>query len=132
MNLGTFDNIYYRNTDAPVRAYQGLQFQGDYRPLLAAAGRRATGPCSSGTRQLRGRGDQPAGANPSTLGDYPEILLADRNYPEGRLDDYQRHKLRLWAIYRARAGTVRQRRRRADVALQLGAHLQPCRPRACR
>ena len=48
-----------------------------------------------------------AASNPgtgSTLGDYPEILVADRNFPEGRFDDFQRHKLRLWTIYSLEMG----------------------------
>ncbi len=35
----------------------------------------------------------------SIIGDYPEALSADRHYPEGRLQNFQRHKLRAWAIY---------------------------------
>jgi hypothetical protein len=96
--FGTFDNIYYRNSDAPSRDYQGLQFQGSYRMMSAwtIAGHY--------TVQLRNHGNYEgeAASNPgtgSTLGDYPEILVADRNFPEGRFDDFQRHKLRLWTIY---------------------------------
>ena len=40
----------------------------------------------------------------STLGDYPEILVAVANFPEGRLDDFQRHKMRLWTIYNVDLG----------------------------
>ena len=38
-------------------------------------------------------------AAPSLIADYPEILVADRSFPDGRLDDFQRHKLRVWATY---------------------------------
>ena len=31
-------------------------------------------------------------ASPSRIGDYPEIFTAARHFPEGRLDDFQRHK----------------------------------------
>ena len=34
----------------------------------------------------------------SVFGDYPEIIDAARSNPEGRLDDFQRHKLRVWTI----------------------------------
>jgi hypothetical protein len=47
-------------------------------------------------------------ANPSDLGDYPEVLTA-RSFPDGRLNDFQRSKVRLWAVYNqslGRAGTV--------------------------
>ena len=36
--------------------------------------------------------------NPSLYGDYPEVFTADRNFPIGRFDDFQRHKVRLWAV----------------------------------
>ena len=35
----------------------------------------------------------------SIIGDYPEALSEARHYPEGRLQNFQRHKLRAWAIY---------------------------------
>jgi hypothetical protein len=35
----------------------------------------------------------------SSLGDYPEILTVDRNFPIGRLAGFQRHRARLWTIY---------------------------------
>ena len=47
-------------------------------------------------------------ANPSDFGDWPEILTA-RNYPDGKLNDFQRSKVRLWAVYNQSlggAGTV--------------------------
>lgn len=101
--VGTFDNVYYRNSDAPTRGYQGLQFQGTYRlrPHWTVAGH--------WTVQLRNNGNYEGESanNPgtgSTLGDYPEILVADRNFPEGRLDDFQRHKVRLWTIYSLEMG----------------------------
>ena len=38
-------------------------------------------------------------AIPSLIGDYPEIYVAERSFPMGRLDDFQRHKVRVWANY---------------------------------
>src|SRR5207245_1306417 len=35
----------------------------------------------------------------SLIGNYPEAFSAARNYPMGRLQDFQRHKLRLWSVY---------------------------------
>ena len=35
----------------------------------------------------------------TSIGDYPEALSPDRHYPVGRLQNFQRHKLRAWAIY---------------------------------
>ena len=96
--VGTFDNVYYRNSDAPSRDYQGVQFQGDYRltPRWKVAGHY--------TVQLKNEGNYEgeAASAPgigSVVGDYPELFSAERNFPEGRFDDFQRHKLRLWTIY---------------------------------
>jgi outer membrane receptor protein involved in Fe transport len=96
--VGTFDNVYYRNSDVPSRDYQGVQFQGDYRlaPRWKVAGHY--------TVQLKNQGNYEGEANSapgigSVVGDYPELFSAERNFPEGRFDDFQRHKLRLWTIY---------------------------------
>jgi hypothetical protein len=35
----------------------------------------------------------------SLYGNYPEVFAAARNFPIGRFDDYQRHKVRVWATY---------------------------------
>ena len=43
------------------------------------------------------------------IGNYPEAFSPARNYPEGRLQDFQRSRLRAWTIYtwnRGRAGNV--------------------------
>ena len=38
-------------------------------------------------------------AIPSLIADNPEIFVAERSFPMGRLDDFQRHKVRVWATY---------------------------------
>jgi hypothetical protein len=101
--LGTFDNVYYRNSNLPTREYRGLELQGGYRPradLLLGA---------HWTVQLRNHGNYEGEAANSPgigtlIGDYPEIYVAERNFPEGRLDDFQRHKVRVWAIYNVKLG----------------------------
>ena len=97
-DFGTFDNIVYRNTDVPVRNYQALLLQGNYRPASRFAVE------GHWTIQLRDNGNfegeasnQPAVSSP--FGDYPELLVPGRNFPTGRLDDFQRHKVRVWAMY---------------------------------
>jgi hypothetical protein len=35
----------------------------------------------------------------SVIGDYPQIFTEALHYPTGRLQDFQRHKFRLWTIY---------------------------------
>lgn len=108
INFGTFDNIVFRNSDAPERQYQALLLQSNYRLMdnLQVEGH--------WTIQLKNEGNfEGEAANQpgigSELGDYPEILVPARNFPTGRLNDFQRHKVRLWAIYSqslGRFGTV--------------------------
>jgi hypothetical protein len=43
---------------------------------------------------------------PSLFGDYPESFTAERHFPYGRLDDFQRHKLRLWTTYLLDMGRI--------------------------
>jgi hypothetical protein len=92
------DNRIFRNSDLPTREYQAMLFQANYRPLnrLHIEGHY--------TLQIRNHGNfEGEAANQpgigSSVGDYPEILVAERNFPEGRLNDFQRHKLRLWALW---------------------------------
>ena len=102
---GTFTNKIYRNPgdlgDAPdvlQRNYAGLQFETRYQVFddLLLNG--------SWTIQLRnegnfdGEGTNAPGVS-SVYGDWPEVTPPDRFYPWGRLDDYQRHRARVWGIY---------------------------------
>jgi hypothetical protein len=96
--FGTFDNVYYRNSDAAVRNYRGVELLGNYqvRSNWSAA--------AQWTVQLKNEGNYEgesanAPGSPSVLGDYPELLVENRNFPMGRLDDYQRHKVRAWSTY---------------------------------
>ena len=103
VNLGAFDNTVYRNTNLPTRDYQAVQFESAYRP--------ATNLSLNGhwTVQLKNDGtfegeSANAPAVPSLIGDYPEIYVPARNFPSGRLDDFQRNKVRAWATYHAALG----------------------------
>ena len=98
LNLGAVSNIVYRNSDLAEREYQALVFQARHRPFgsLNVAG--------NYTIQLRNHGNyEGEGSNlpgdVSPIGDYPEAFSADRYYPSGRLQNFQRHRMRLWAIY---------------------------------
>lgn len=95
---GPFVNSVYRNTDEAKRDYRALILQANYRPhpRLSLNGH--------WTVQLENDGNfegeatnQPAVS--SALGDYPEIYAADRHYPMGRLQSYQRSKVRVWSVY---------------------------------
>ena len=99
----TTDNIYYRNSNTPQRDYQGLQFQGNYRL------RSNWNVEGHWTVQLQNEGNfEGENANQpgvsSVFGDYPEIFPISRYVPVGRLNDFQRHKVRLWTIYNLNLG----------------------------
>jgi hypothetical protein len=97
VSFGTFDNAVYQNSDIPTRKYDAFDVQSGWQwKSLAVAGQ--------WTVQLRNEGNfEGEAANnpavPSVIADYPEIYVAARNYPTGRLDDFQRSKVRLWATY---------------------------------
>lgn len=101
---GTFDNVYYRNSDAATRDYQALQFEATYRINAQWT------VDGHWTLQLENDGNFEGEATNqpgigSALGDYPEILVEGRDFPTGRLDDFQRHKIRLWSNYRLEFGS---------------------------
>jgi hypothetical protein len=98
VNLGAFDNSVYRNSDLPKRDYQALQFESVYRPLsrLSLNGHWTVQLQNDGTFEGEAASSP---AQPSLIGDYPEIYVASRSFPDGRLDDFQRHKIRVWASY---------------------------------
>jgi Carboxypeptidase regulatory-like domain len=102
--IGTYDNVQFRNVDdALYREYQALAFQSRY------AVSRALSVSGHWTLQLRNHGNfEGEVANrpgaPSPFGDYPGAFSAERHYPEGRLDDFQQHKVRVWTTYLADMG----------------------------
>ena len=59
------------------------------------------------------------------IGDYPEVFNAARHYPDGRLFNYQRTKVRLWSIYNADLGRFGDASISASGANRLGQVLQP-------
>ncbi len=98
VNFGTFDNIVFRNSDVPERDYQALLLQANYRlrDNLQVEGHWTIQLENDGN--FEGEAANQPGIS-SAVGDYPEILVPERNFPIGRLNDFQRHKVRLWAIY---------------------------------
>ena len=98
--VGTLTNRVYDNTDALYREYQSLVLQSGFRfrDNVSVNGHY--------TLQLRNHGtfvgeaaNQPG--IPSIYGNYPEVYAPalDRLMPEGRLDNYQQHKLRIYGNY---------------------------------
>ncbi len=103
VDFGTFDNIVFRNTDEPQREYQAMLLQGRYliAPRWTVEGH--------WTVQLKSEGNFEGEAanspgSPTLFGDYPEVFDPNRNYPIGRFDDFQRHKVRVWSIYNLNLG----------------------------
>jgi hypothetical protein len=101
--FGVFDNVHYRNSDEVARHYQALETSGNYtlRANWSVAGH--------WTLQLKNDGNyEGEAANQpgigTLFGDYPELYVEARNFPTGRLDDYQQHKVRVWSTYRLDAG----------------------------
>src|SRR5262249_10225817 len=97
VDYGNFTNVVYRNTDIAERHYQGLVFQSRYEITKNWT---ANG---FWTIQLEHEGNyEGENANqpgaPSVIGDFPQAFNAARNYPFGRLQDFQRHRVRLWTI----------------------------------
>lgn len=112
VNFGTFDNQVYQNTNDPVREYRGLTFMARH-PLRDNWSAQA-----NWTVQLRNHGNfEGEGVNTpaisSLIGDRPELYAKDRHYPEGRLNDFQRHRFLAWTTYGAQMGFLG----RADLSL---------------
>jgi hypothetical protein len=94
----TASNVLLANSSEAFREYRGLLFQARYN---VSSRWLVNGHY---TVQLRNDGNYEGEAPsqpgiPSLIGDYPEARSAARHWPSGHLDDYQRHKLRIWSIY---------------------------------
>jgi outer membrane receptor protein involved in Fe transport len=103
VDLGAFDNAVYRNTNLPKRDYQGVELEAAYGfgPALSLSGQWTVQLQNDGTFE----GESSSGpAQPSLIGDYPEIYVAARSFPDGRVDDFQLNKVRMWANYAVRLG----------------------------
>jgi hypothetical protein len=89
-------NKIYDNSDVPTREYEGFVLQSRYNftSRWFAEG--------SWTYQIKNEGNYEGesgqGFGPSSYLDFVP-LLDERNFPFGRLDDYQETKVRLWTIY---------------------------------
>jgi outer membrane receptor protein involved in Fe transport len=95
---GIVDKVLWQNTDVQKRQYQALQFMSRVRVInpITVEGH--------WTIQLQNHGNfegeqanQPG--NGSIWLDYPELFNEARYYPYGPLDEFQRHKVRIWTTY---------------------------------
>jgi hypothetical protein len=98
VDAGDASNLVYRNTDIAKRRYQALEFQSRYQ---LSSRWNVNGHY---TLQLQNHGNyEGEGTNTpgsvSIIEDYPEAFTAERNYPDGRLQGFQRHRMRVWSIY---------------------------------
>ena len=98
VDAGTFTNIIYDNTDQANREYQGMVFQSRYN----VSNRWTVN--GQYTLQLKNEGNyEGEGTNTpgstTQIGNYPEILTADRSFPDGRLQNFQRSRLNAWTVY---------------------------------
>src|SRR4030095_13887780 len=96
VTLGTTDNALYKNSDIPKREYTAHEFTGQHRVMtpLVVSGQWTVQLKNDGN--FEGESPNPAG---SPVGDYPEMFSVSRSAPLGHLDDFQRSKIRLWAMY---------------------------------
>ena len=106
-NVGNLTKVIYTNTNDIHREYQALVFQHGYR-FRSNINFRA-----DYTVQLKNNGNSnvEAANQPgitSLVGDFPEIYgpAIDRYVPDGRLADFQRHKLRLYGTYTQNMGRL--------------------------
>jgi hypothetical protein len=97
------DRVVFENTDLVERNYQAFQLESRVRftDRLFVEGH--------WTVQIKNHGNfegeaanQPG--NPSVVGDYPEMYTEAQHFPYGRLDEFQRHKLRIWTSYNQQLG----------------------------
>jgi hypothetical protein len=108
IDAGLVSNRVYRNTDLANRLFDSLVFQGRYGLLnqWTVNGQYTLQLRNEGNYE--GEGTNTPGAT-SRIGDYPEAFNAARFFPDGRLQDFERHRLRAWSIYTigmGRAGDV--------------------------
>jgi hypothetical protein len=97
IDLGAFDNAVYRNSSLPKRDYQALELESAYRAgSMSVNGQWTVQLQNDGTFEGESASNP---AVPSIIGDYPEIYVAGRSFPDGRVDDFQRHKVRVWTAY---------------------------------
>jgi hypothetical protein len=94
--------VTYRNTDLPIRKYQSIQFEARSRVWQLPVQGHYTVQIKNHGNFEGEAGNQPG--NPTTWLDYPEMLDPARYEPYGRLNEFQRHKFRLWTTYTQRLG----------------------------
>jgi hypothetical protein len=103
VDAGILSNVVYRNSDVAHREYQGMIVQSRFQPF------KHWSVNGHYTLQIKNDGNYEGEATgmpgmTSVIGNYPEAYNAARNYPDGHLQSFQRHRLRLWSIYEVDMG----------------------------
>ena len=98
LDLGEVSNVVYRNTDEARRQYQALMFQSRYRLTTAWSVNGHYTIQLENDGNYEGEGSNTPGST-GLIGDYPEAMREARHYPQGRLANFQRHRMRIWSIY---------------------------------
>jgi outer membrane receptor protein involved in Fe transport len=98
IDAGLATNRVFTNSALDRRQYQGLVFQSRYRisNRWTVNGHYTVQLQNDGNYE--GETSGVPGAT-SVLGNYPEAFNAARFYPDGRLQDFQRHRFRMWSTY---------------------------------
>ncbi len=96
----TLDRVVNDNTSDLRRDYQALIFQSNYRMTNRWSVNAHWTIQLENDGTIEGEGTNTPGAA-SIFGTYPEIYPAGyaRVVPDGRLDDFQQHKVRAWTTY---------------------------------
>jgi hypothetical protein len=94
----SLDTQVFENTDEATRSYEALILQGRYRVLdhLTVQGNFAWQLENDGNYE--GESGNGIGPGVGGIGDYPE-LIDERSFPNGHLNEFQEHVLRVWGIY---------------------------------
>jgi Carboxypeptidase regulatory-like domain len=98
VDLGTFDNKVFANSDVPRRRYEALAFQTGYNGIRNVFLQANYTYMLKFEGTFEGEGTNTPGIS-SPLGNYPEIQALDRNIPFGNLSGFEKHKLRLLGTY---------------------------------
>jgi hypothetical protein len=110
IDAGVVTNHVFENTDLSKRMFSAMNFVSRYRlsNRWTVNGQYTLGLKDDGN--FEGEGTNTPGSV-SRIGDYPEAYTpeAARFFPDGRLQSFERHRLRAWTIYNiglGRAGDV--------------------------
>jgi hypothetical protein len=105
VDAGVVTNHLFQNTTAANRLFESMVFQGRYSvsKRLILNGQYTVQLKNEGNYE--GEATNQPGAT-SRIGDYPEAFTAARFFPDGRLQDFERNRLRAWAIYNMGIGRL--------------------------